>query len=116
MLEFYSKELRDGLAQAQMSRARKKSRLKVQVGSSTYPLLRFWHDGLALEAVHTTHLRGLVDIFDGAKHIFQCLIVASETDGDELVCSFKRATAVLDSAALDYERNEHAPIAYLPKT
>jgi hypothetical protein len=116
MLSFLSKEVRDGLELARKAKERRKSKLRVQVGDAVFPVLRFWHDGLALEAVHTTHLRGLVDIYDGAKHIFQCLIVASETDGDELVCSFKRATAVLDSAALDYERNEHAPIAYLPKT
>ena len=115
MLEFFSKDLRDGLANAQLHRARKKSRLKVQVGTQTYPLLRFWQGGLTIEAQHTQHLRGLVDVYDGARHIFQCLIVASEVDGDELICSFKRATAVLDRAALDYERNENAPVGYLPK-
>ena len=115
MLEFFPKELRDGLAHAQTFKARKKSRLRVQVGNATYPVLRFWPDGLAIEAQHTTHLRGLVDIYDGAKHIFQCLIMASEVDGDELICSFKRATAVLDRAALDYVRNEAAPVGYLTK-
>lgn len=115
MLEFFPKELRDGLANAQLLRARKKSRLKVQVGNATFPVLRFWHDGLAIEAAHATHLRGLVDIYDGSRHIFQCLIVATEVEGDELICSFKRATAVLDRAALDYVRNENAPVGYLPE-
>ncbi len=115
MLEFFPKELRDGLAHAQITRLRKKTRLRVEAGGQSFAVLRFWHDGLAIEAAHTTHLRGLVDIYDGARHIFQCLIVASETDGTELVCSFKRATAVLDRAALDYERDESAPVAYLPR-
>jgi hypothetical protein len=115
MLEFFPKELRDGLAVAQLSRAKKKSRLRVEVAGKTYPVLRFWHDGLSIDAEHTPHLRGLVDIYDGAKHIFQCLIVASETDGSELTCSFKRATAVFDRPALDYERDENAPVGYLSK-
>lgn len=116
MLEFFPKELRDGLAAAQLVRARKKTRLKVEAGGQSFPVLRFWHDGLAIEAVHTTHLRGLVDVYDGARHILQCLIVASEVDGAELICDFKRATAVLDRAALDYERDETAPVGYLPKS
>ncbi len=115
MLEFLSKELRDGLASAQRSRARKKSRLRVDVGGTAFPIVRFWHDGMAIEAEKNIQLRGLVDVYDGAKHIFQCLIVASAFDGHELICTFKRATAVLDRAALDYVRNENAPIAYLPK-
>ncbi len=113
MLEFFPKELRDGLASAQMARLRK-TRLRVEAGKQSFSVLRFWHDGLAIEAEHTTHLRGLVDVYDGARHILQCLIIASETDGHELVCTFKRATAVHDRAALDYERDENAPVGYLP--
>ena len=116
MLEFFPKELRDGLFSAQLARARKKSRLKIQVGDQSYPLLRFWHDGLSLEASHAQHLRGHVDIYDGARHVYQCLIIASEVEGEELICGFKRATAVLDRAALDYVRDENAPVAFLPKS
>jgi hypothetical protein len=115
MSEFFSKELREGLAGAQIAGARKKSRLRVESGSGSFPVLRFWPDGLSIEAEHTTHLRGLVDVYDGAKHIFQCLIMASEVADNELICTFKRATAVLDRAALDYVRSETAPTGYLTK-
>lgn len=115
MLEFFPKELRDGLIGAEVARARKRSRLRVEVGGKTYPLLRFWHDGLAIEAEHATHLRGLVDVYDGARHIFQCLIVASEVEAGELRCGFKRATPVHDRAALDYYREEGLPAGYLPR-
>jgi hypothetical protein len=115
MLEFLPRELRNGLASAQMSRARKKSRMRVDLGGVTYPILRYWHNGMAIEADKALHLRGLVDVYDGAKHIFQCLIVASEFDGHELICEFKRATAVLDRAALDYVRDESAPVALIGK-
>lgn len=115
MLEFLPREVRDGLEAARKRGLRRKSRLRLQVGDAVYPVLRFWEDGLALDAKLTPHLRGLVDVYDGANHIFQCLIVASETAEDELICSFKRSTAVLDRPALDYWRDENAPVGYLPK-
>lgn len=115
MLEFLPKDLRDSLHAAQTRQGKRKSRLRVQVGDAVYPILRFWQDGLALDASLTPHLRGLVDIYDGANHIFQCLIVASSEEAGELLCSFKRSTMVLDKPALDYWRDENAPVAYLPK-
>lgn len=115
MLEFLSKELSEQLRAAQQNRQRRKSRLRVRVDQAEYPVLRLWVDGMALQVDGLAHLRGLVDIYDGSRHLLQCLIVASELDGNELVCSFKRATAVSEKAALDYWRDESAPIAYLPK-
>ncbi len=116
MLEYLPPEVRDGLAAAQKRAMRRKSRLRVQVGTSVYPVLRFWHDGLALDAKVAPHLRGLVDVYDGATHIFQCLIIASGQENDELVCTFKRSTAVHDRPALDYWRDENAPVAFLTKS
>ncbi len=115
MFEFLPRDLRDGLEAARKRKLRRKSRLRVQVGDKVYPVLRFWDDGLALDATLTPHLRGLVDVYDGATHIFQCLIVASDSDNGELLCSFKRSTAVFDRAPLDYWRDENAPVGYLPK-
>jgi hypothetical protein len=79
-------------------------------------VLRFWDGGFALDAGLTPHLRGLVDVYDGARHVFQCLIIASTEDNGDLVCEFKRSTAVSDRAALDYWRDENAPVAYLTKS
>ena len=94
---------------------KRKSRLRVQVGEAVFPILRFWDEGFALDAAMVPQLRGLVDVYDGANHIFQCLIVASSTENGELVCDFKRSTAVLDRPALDYWRDENAPVGYLPR-
>ncbi len=116
MLEFLPREVRDGLEAARKRAFRRKSRLRVQVGQAVYPVLRFWEDGLALDAKLTPHLRGLVDVYDGANHIFQCLIIASSEENDELVCDFKRSTAVLDHPALDYWRDENAPVALIGKS
>ncbi len=96
------------LKEASRAAKRRKSRLRLQVGDAIYPILRLTHDGLVLDATLTPHLRGLVDVYDGANHILQCLIVASTTDGDELICDFKRATAVSDHAALDFWLDENA--------
>ncbi len=115
MLNFWSKEVREGLAAARKSEQRRKSRLRVQVGEAVFPILRIWSGGFALDAALTPHLRGLVDVYDGARHIFQCLIIASVPEGDEVICDYKRSTPVARGAALDYVRDETAPVAYLPR-
>lgn len=114
-MQFLSKEVQAGLDQARMRSMTRKSRLRVHLGGQVFPILQFWKDGFALDSKVTTQLRGLVDVFDGARHEFQCLIIASRSEGDILICDFKRATRVTDRAALDYIRDENAPIAYLPR-
>jgi hypothetical protein len=115
MLSFLSKELREGLEAARKTEQRRKSRLRLQVGEAVFPILRMWEGGFALDATLSPHLRGLVDIYDGANHIAQCLIIASVSEGDEVICEYKRATAVATRAALDFVQDENAPIAYLPR-
>ena len=115
MLEFLPKEIVEGLAMARNRDAARKSRLRVQVGEAVFPVLRFWHDGFALDATLSPRLRGLVDVYEGSRHVFQCLIVASAEEHGQLVYEFKRNTAVRDTAPLDYWRDENAPVGYLPK-
>lgn len=115
MLEFLPREISEGLDKARKAQAKRKSRLRVQVGEAVFPVLRLWQNGLALDADLTPHLRGLVDVYDGSRHVLECLIVASAVENGELVCDFKRSTAVLDKAPLDFWREENAPIALLPK-
>ncbi|PJF09539.1 hypothetical protein [Pseudorhodobacter sp. MZDSW-24AT] len=115
MLEFLPQDIREGLDAARKREARRRSRLRVQVGDAVFPILRFWDNGFALDGTLTPQLRGLVDVYDGANHIFQCLIVASVTENGDLVCEFKRSTAVQDKAPLDFWRDENAPVAYLPR-
>jgi hypothetical protein len=116
MLEFLPKEVREGLDAARKRDLKRKSRLRVEVGNAVYPVLRFWDDGFALDADFSPgKLRGLVDVYDGSRHVFQCLIVATSIENGELVCDFKRATAVTDRAPLDFWRRDDAPVGYLPK-
>lgn len=115
MLEFLPKDIIEGLDAARKREASRKSRLRVQVGEAVFPLLRFWHDGFAIDADMAPKLRGLVDVYDGSRHIFQCLIVASSLENGQLVYEFKRNTAVRDAAPLDYWRDENTPVGYLPR-
>lgn len=115
MLEFLPKEVRDGLEAARKRDQKRQSRLRVHFGDQVFPILRLWDDGLALDAGHMAHLRGLVDVFDGARHICQCLIVASTLENGQLICDFKRSTPVTDRAPLDFYKDENAPVALLPK-
>lgn len=107
-----SKEVQAGLDQARTLSLKRASRLRVQVGSKMLPVLRMWKTGFALEA-GTPALRGFVNLHDGAVHLFQCLIVASEEEAGERRYEFKRATAVADKAAADFEILEHAPVALI---
>ena len=115
MLEFLPQEIREGLDAARKREAKRKSRLRVQVGEAVFPILRFWHDGFTLDADLAPQMRGLVDVYDGGRHIFQCLIVASTVENGEIVCEFKRSTAVVDKAPLDFWKDENAPVGFLSK-
>lgn len=117
MLEHLPIEVREGLAMARKREARRKSRLRAHVGDSIYPILRLWEGGFVLDAETDPQLRGIVDIYDGSRHMYQALIVAStgdEAEG-EVVCDFKRVTAALDQPPLDFARAEDAPAGLVTK-
>lgn len=113
MTTFLPKEVQAGLDAARKQSLKKKSRLRVEAGSESHKVLRFWDKGFSLDAENAPHLRGLVDLYDGARHIYQCLIVASEEEAGEMRYEFKRNTAAADRAPLDFYRDENAPIALL---
>lgn len=113
MTDFLPEAVRQGLEAARRDALRKSSRLRIMDGERMYPILRLWERGFALEAEDAPHLRGLVDIFDGGRHLYQCLIIASDEENGEMHYEFKRNTAAADKAPLDFERAEGAPIALL---
>ncbi|WP_299900476.1 hypothetical protein [uncultured Ruegeria sp.] len=113
MSTYVSKEIRAELDAARIATLKKASRLRVEMGDNTYKILKLWKDGFTVEAETTPRLRGLVDIYDGANHLYQCLIVADEDEGGEMRYEFKRSTAAHDSAPLDFYRAPDAPIALL---
>ena len=109
----FSKEIQAGLDAARLAGLRKASRLRINVDGQVHPVLRMWKTGFAVAAEDAPHLRGLVDLYDGANHLFQCLIVAGEEEAGEMQYEFKRATAVAQSAALDFEKLANAPVGLI---
>lgn len=105
----FSKEIQAGLDAARLAGLRKASRLRINVDGRAHPVLRMWKTGFSVAAEDAPHLRGLVDLYDGANHLFQCLIVAGEEEDGQMQYEFKRATAVADAAALDFEKSATAP-------
>ena len=112
-MNFLPKEVQAGLDAARKKDMKRKTRMRVRVGDDVYPLLRFEENGFSLDHSNAPHLRGLVDLYDGARHLYQCLIVASSEEGGEMLFDFKRNTAAVDKAPLDYTRPENAPVALI---
>ncbi len=105
--------IREGLEAARKRDLQRKSRLKVKVGGQTFTILRYWDEGFALDIDDAPHLRGLVDVYDGGRHLSQCLIIASEEEAGEMVYEFKRETMASDAAPVDYETETQGPIALI---
>lgn len=114
-MEFLPKDMLAALHEAGNRDAKRRSRLCVHAGGEIYRMLKRSRLGFSLDAAQVTHLRGLVDVYDGPRHVSQCLIVASEVEAGELFCTVKRETAVSDHPALDFARDETAPRGYLPR-
>ena len=102
MLEYLPAEIRDELQGAKLRQGSRRRRLSLHQGDMVFSIRRMWTDGFSLALADVTQLRGLVEIHEGPRHILTCLINAAEIDGDELLCSFKRASKVQERAALDY--------------
>lgn len=113
MDDFLPKEVREGLLKAKRNDGRRKTRLRVAMGDQYWPIDRIWEGGFAVEHGAVPNLRGLVDIHSAGKHLYQCLIVASELEGDEMRYEYKRSTQASDRAPLDFYRAPDAPIALL---
>lgn len=113
MSEYLPKDVREGLEAARKLKLRKRSRMRVRAGDRSFTILRAWDKGFALDTDDASRLRGFVDLYDGAKHLSRCLIVASVEEDGETVYEYKRATPVSDSAALDYSKDDDAPVALI---
>ena len=108
----FSKEIQSGLDRARIDGWKKSSRLRVSFGNEIIPVLRMWKTGFAMEA-NCPALRGFVDLYEGSIHLFQCLIVTSEEEGGERRYEFKRATAVAERPAVDFEIPDGMPAALI---
>lgn len=113
MTTFLPPEVQAGLDDARRRARKKTRRLRVQAGEESHRVLHVWEDGFALDKAVAQHLRGRVDLYDGPNLLSQCLIVASEEDGDMMRFAYKRMTEAVDEQPVDFERNENAPVALI---
>ncbi|MBC7137849.1 MAG: hypothetical protein H5U17_03705 [Defluviimonas sp.] len=115
MIEHLPADIRRALDEARKRGQKRRSRLRLEAGGEMWRVLRRWEGGVALDAAEVGYLRGLVDLYDGPRHLMQCLIVASAVEEGELICLMKSETPVRDRAPLDFARDDPAPAGYLPR-
>ena len=113
MSTFLPQDVQAGLDAARIKALHKSSRLKIKTDLESFRVLRLWDNGFSLEAGTAPGLRGLVDIYDGERHLYECLIIASDEENGEMRFEFKRNTVVTDQAPVDFYRSENAPVALL---
>ena len=113
MTTFLPKEVVKSLESARKQSLRKQSRLRIRVGSEILTILKYWGHGFSVDIDDAPQLRGLVDLYDGSKHLYQCLIVASEEEAGEMRYEIKRNTRAEDKVPLDFEQASAAPIALI---
>lgn len=114
MSAFLPRDLQDQLDAARRQARRRRARRMAHVGDVAFPVFDCTETGFAVDARDVPHLRGLVDIFEGPRHLAQALIVASARDGDVMRYEFKRNTATSHEAPVDFERAAAAPAGLLP--
>ncbi|MBA3324816.1 MAG: hypothetical protein H0T41_05955 [Rhodobacteraceae bacterium] len=76
--------------------------LVLEAGSRRFAILELTAETCLIEAPDSATLRGYADIFDGGRHVAQCLILLAAPEGDLLRCSFKRRTAFRTDPPPDY--------------
>lgn len=108
----FSKEIQAGLDHARVEGLKKSSRLRVVVEGKIHPILQMWDNGFSMDAEDPV-LRGFIDIYDGSLHLFQCLVLTSDEEAGARRYEFKRATAVAQKPALDFEILENAPVGLI---
>ena len=116
MYEFLPEAVREGLAQARKQSVRRGNRLCVHDGEKVHRISRLWDDGFAIDVKSAPRLRGRVDIFDGNRQLYQCLVINSAEKGDERVFEFKWLHAIPDRPPADFVREADAPIAMITRS
>lgn len=115
MTTYLPPEVQQGLDEARKRALKKSHRLRVQAGDESFRVLEAWDDGFALELAVADHLRGMVDLYDGPTLLSQCLIVASEEEGDMMRFEYKRMTEATGEQPVDFEKPDDAPVALIGK-
>jgi hypothetical protein len=114
MSSFLPQAVQDELAAAQRVARRRRATRVVHVGDEAFPILEMTDRGFSVDAEDAPRLRGLIDIYDGPRHLYQALIVASEQAGDLMRYEFKRNTPAETRAPVDFETTPDQVTGLLP--
>jgi len=115
MTDFLPEAVLKGLEDARKAAQRRSSRLCVHDGDDVYRILRFWDGGFAMEAQNAPNLRGHVELYDGARHLYQCLVYTSREEDGERIYEFKWHAPVSDRPAADFVRESDEPVALITR-
>ncbi|SDE59668.1 hypothetical protein [Limimaricola pyoseonensis] len=114
MTEYLTREMREAMEAARRAAQRRSGRLCIHDGEDVHPVLRMWEDGFALAAKDAPILHGFVDLYDGPRHLYQCLVMTSRVEEGERVYEFKRHSRVNETPPVDFERAEEEEPLRLP--
>lgn len=112
MNDYLPKDVLAALHSAPLGTRSRRNRLVVEVDGTRHAVVSIWADGFAVSS-DTPRLRGTVDLFDAARHLRRCLIVAAAAEDGIVRYEFKRAGTGCTSQPLDYVRNVDAPVGYI---
>jgi hypothetical protein len=115
MIEYLPKELRDQMDAARTAAKRKRATRSVHIGDEAFAILEMGDHGFAVAADEAPRLRGLIDIHEGAQHLYQALIVATSRDGELMRYEFKRNTATARTAPVDFIQSDTRPAGLLTR-
>lgn len=105
---FLPKGFEPGTARRSVSAPQRAAHLCVEASGVYYPVLRQWASGFAVVASDVPALRGVVNLYDGADHLHQCLITGMEVAQGEAIFTVKRSTGYDYSAAAEIDASVRA--------
>ncbi len=108
MLEHLPQELSEALARDRRRGRSPRRRLNLRVGEAVVPLLWLGANGFAIAAERGLVLRGLVDVYDGPRHLFQGLIMASAEADGVILYEFKRMSPAREAPPRDFAETASA--------
>ena len=113
MSTYLSPDIQAGLDAARRKALKQSHRLRIEVDGISYRVLQAWENGFSLDRERAENLRGRVALYDGAKLVSDCLIIASEEDGEEMRFEYKQMTEATGEQPLDFVRAPDAPIGLI---
>lgn len=102
MSDHLPREVREGLLALRQLKATSSRGLRVSSDGKDCRVIRLWDNGFALHEADGAQMRGLVDLYDGARHLGNCLVVADEVTGGERRFQFKRRLCQSDAPPVDF--------------